>query len=382
MNFKMTRKLLLLLAIVFVTSLHAQAVKEITVTNLASYTDHLSLKKDSRDMDLIVKFVFNEESNTLEVSLISYRSLFVFWDQVRYKPTICWWNSRIRTKKLPYIVQVDPDDKFKLSKEFKQSVPKPRRKHIFNRWFVCDGLQPVQQDYKMVNEYISQKFDIPNKRTDVMLTLRDVFVMDQTAKNKYEIVFGKDLNTKYQIHIQRDPCFGKEVEMKSAMDAQKAIASAYTKFYKKYGSGKVKSEESLKIFNEMHDLLVGQYKRIDAISDCPEIQKYRDSYNLYTDSIGRMTCIVDGQTGSGVALGPSTVQPKSLLSKVRQLDQLVATWKNSNDMLEKRDLAEQGRQLIEKCKKEIGTAGTYTPEQKQAIDMFQQAVRYFNNVCK
>jgi len=378
----MIRKLLLLLAIGFATSLQAQAVKEITVSNLASYTDHLSLKKDTRDMDLMVKFVFSEEANTLEVSLISYRSLFVFWDQVRYKGTICWWNSKIRTKKLPYIVQADPDDKFKISRVFKESIPKPRRHHIFNKWFSCDGLQPVQQDYKMVNEYITQKFDIPNKRSDVMLTLRDVFVMDQTSKNKYEIIFGKDFNIKYQIHIQRDPCFGKEEEMKSAMDAQKAVATAYAKLHKKYGSGKVANEESLKIFNEMHDLLVGQYQRHDSISDCPEIKKYWDSYNLYTDSISKMTCVLAGQGEGGTLGGPSTIQPKVLLASVRQIDQLVAAWKSSADMQERRDLAEQCRQLIEKCNKEIGKRRTYTPEQKQAVDMFQKAVRYFNSVCK
>ena len=38
----------------------AQIVKTITVAQGKSYTDHISLKPDSKDMDLMVKFVFSE----------------------------------------------------------------------------------------------------------------------------------------------------------------------------------------------------------------------------------------------------------------------------------------------------------------------------------
>ena len=87
MIFNKIRTISLLLAISFSTMLSAQVVKEIAVSQKESYTDHLSLKKDTRDMDLMVKFVFNEEANTLTVSLISYRCLFVFFGSASPKPS-------------------------------------------------------------------------------------------------------------------------------------------------------------------------------------------------------------------------------------------------------------------------------------------------------
>ena len=81
-------------------------------------------------------------------------------------------------------------------------------------------------DYKLVNDYISQTFGIMDKRNQVSFTLRDVFVMEHTDYNDYELMFGKDINTQYQITIQRDPCVGKDEQLKGAQDAEKSIATA------------------------------------------------------------------------------------------------------------------------------------------------------------
>ena len=77
-----------LISWLWLCGIHAQTVRTISVGQGASYTDHLSLKEDVKDMDLMVKFVFNEEANNLTVTLISYRTLFVFWDNVHFKPLI------------------------------------------------------------------------------------------------------------------------------------------------------------------------------------------------------------------------------------------------------------------------------------------------------
>ncbi len=377
----MIRKTSLLLAALTVSSLlSAQMVKEITVSQENSYTDHISLKEDSRDMDLMVKFVFNEEANTLTVSLISYRSLFVFWDQVRYKPTFrC---RTLRPKMLPYVVESDPDDRFRVSKVFKWSIPKPRKKYVFNRWNSYEGLQPTPQDYKIMNDYINQTFDILNKRDQVSVTLRDVFVMEHTDVRDYEIFFGKDLYTQYQVTIERDPCFGKDDDIKSAQDAEKSIAAAYASFNDKYGSGKVTSNESLQLFLEMQDLLIKQYPRKETQSDCPDIQAAYDSYNQYVESISRMRCVVVTAAPAGAANGLAGILPKTLLLKARQIDQIVARWMNSRDIMERRDLVKQGDKLAKEGEADISSQGAYTTEQKQAVNVFREAVRYFNKTCK
>ena len=120
-----------LISWLWLCGIHAQTVRTISVGQGASYTDHLSLKEDVKDMDLMVKFVFNEEANNLTVTLISYRTLFVFWDNVHFKPLIK--GRKLRPDQLPYVVEYNPKDKFKVSKLFKASIPKPTKEFFFNR---------------------------------------------------------------------------------------------------------------------------------------------------------------------------------------------------------------------------------------------------------
>ena len=61
-------------------------VREITVSQDAPYADHISMDVDATDKDIMVKFAFDEAANQLTVSLISHRMIFVFWDDVRFKP--------------------------------------------------------------------------------------------------------------------------------------------------------------------------------------------------------------------------------------------------------------------------------------------------------
>ena len=146
MNIK--KIILMMTGCLMALGLHAQTVRTITVAQGQSYTDHLSLKVDSKDMDMMVKFVFDEDANQLSVSLISYRTIFVFWDRVRLKPLVK--GRTIRPDQLPYVAAYDPKDKFKITKLFKSTVPKPRKTFYFQRWMDYDGLQPVPQEYTNV----------------------------------------------------------------------------------------------------------------------------------------------------------------------------------------------------------------------------------------
>ena len=382
------RLLLLMAGFGLPTTLPAQTVQQIIVSQDTSYTDHVTLKEDARDMDLMVKFIFDEEKNTLTVNLISYRSLFVFRDNVRYKPTIGWKRS-FRPDKLPYVVNCAPKARFRISKEVKNSIPKPRKKHVFNRWIEYDVLQPIPQEYNMVNDFISQSFDIPNKQTLVKVKLRDVYLMDDVSKNdakrKYEISYGHDLNREYQVHIKRNPCFGKEEDIKSAAEAVKSISTGYASMKEKFGAGTVKSQDALKVFNEMHDLLTKQFPYKDIQSECPDVQRLWKQYNLYTDSISSMSCVVADSTSTADRLDgvdSRGIMPRDILSKAKQIDRMVSRWLSSKDIVEKRDLIRRGEDLITDGNTTISSQGVYSTEQRQAVSVFQEAVRYFNKICK
>ena len=64
-------------------SLQAQTTKSIVVSHEVPSSDQLSFADEDKDTDLTVKFLFNEDSNTLTVVLTSPKTLLVFWADTR-----------------------------------------------------------------------------------------------------------------------------------------------------------------------------------------------------------------------------------------------------------------------------------------------------------
>ena len=377
------RIVLLLSGWLWLLGLQAQTVRTIQVAQGTSYTDHISLKEDSKDMDLMVKFVFDEEKNTLTVTLISYRMLYVFWDNVRYKPLIK--GRTLRPDQLPYVVDAKPKDKYKVSKFFRATVPEPREDFFFQRWINYDGLQPVPQEYKMVNDFISQPFDIQNKRTSVTIWLHDIFLMDKIEKkkyNRYEIPFGRDLNLLYQVNIVRNPCFGLDEDVAAAKNALDGVTKNYASFKSKYSSGTLGSEEALKLFEELKGTLQGQFQHKEVQSDCPDIQNAWDEYNHYVDSISSIKCVVLTAEEAAAKEGLTPESLTILMSKARQIDKMVSRWLISKEPLERHDLETQCENLITEVNDMIGKSGGHTAEQREAIATFRAAERYYQRTCK
>ena len=367
-----------------------QTAKAITISQEEPYTDNIMLTNDVKDKDLMVKFVFNEDKNTLTVSLISYRRLFVFWDDTRYKGTFSG-SGNLHIDRLPYVITSNDGDRFRLSKSYRKSLPKPRKQHIFKKWIEYEGLQPVDKERNMVNDYIEQTFDIQNKRTNVVVRLRDILLMDQTGEKgkskRYELSNGKDLNTEYQITIQRNPCFGTEEEMAAVSKSLTGIMGSYKNFKKKYGKGRVGTEEALKLFKEMKSVLTTQFTKDTIVSQCPDIQKLRDQYNLIVDSINGIDVKMESANileASGAIMGAKgrVMNTKIILSNARQLDQNVARWLRSNDQVEREDLKMQCMGIIKDTNLIINSGGGQTAEERNAINIFRQAEKYFNKSCK
>lgn len=381
---KITYRIILLLSCCFwLLGLQAQTVRMISVSQETSYTDHISLKEDTKDMDLMVKFVFSEADNTLSVTLISYRTLFVFWDNVHYKPLIK--GRKLRPDQLPYVVEYDPKDKYKVTKLFKATVPQPREDYYFRRWIEYDGLQPAPQEYKMVNDFITQTFDIPNKRNQVSVKLRDVFLLDKIEKKKYnlyQIPLGRDLDMEYQVTIERNPCFGLDEDIAAAKGARESIQTSYASFFNRFGNGKTISSDMKKVFDDMKSTLLDQFKPKDIVSPCPEIQEAWDDYNNYIDSISSLKCIVQDpvEVGTGGDYTPESL--KILVSKAREIDKMVSRWLVSSDPIEKNDLVKRCNDIIEEVNTVYGKHPGHTAEQQQSIAIFRAAERYFKKTCK
>ena len=361
--------------------LSAQTVKHIAVSQEESYTDHISLEGDVTDKDIMVKFVFDEAANQLTVSLISHRMIFVFREDVRFKPLIK--GRKIRPDMLPYVVTYDPSEQYRISKLFKATVPKPRKQYVFHRWIDYEGLQPAPQEYAMVNDYISQTFDILKKRNSVIVRIRDVMLMNDVSKHlnkrRFEIPFGRDLYTEYQVDIRRNPCFGMDEDIASAKAALEGVRKSYRNLNKRFGNGTVDSQESLTAFENLKEQLAEQYPHKDIQSPCSDLQQIWNTYNTYTDSISRINCKV---VSAGVTrIAGDGVSARLLLTKARQIDAAVARYLLSTDPIERRDIIFQTENTIKTVHQSISSQGVYTTEQRQAVQVFREAERYFRNNC-
>ena len=376
----------LLLSCLVLQGLSAQTVRNITVSQDTAYTDHISLEVDSRDKDVMVKFVFDEAANTLTVNLISYRTMFVFREDVRFKPTIK--GRTLRPDQLPYVVTFDPSEKYTISKLFKSTVPRPRKKYVFKRWVDYEGLQPAPQEYAMVNDYVSQTFDILGKRNQVKVTLRDIMLMDDISKHpnkkRYEISYGRDMFREYNIQILRNPCFGLDEDMAAAKKAEEAVKNAYASIKGKFGKGEVGSQEILASFKDMQAMLLTQYPAKELKSDCPDFQNIWDSYNAYVDSIASMRCVIAATSvNGGITVGQEGVSAKLLHNRARQIDAMVTRWLISNDPIERRDIVKQCDSIIQGVKELLTKqGGARTSEQLRALEVFREAEQYYRLKCR
>jgi len=394
------------IACLFALSTEARTYVDIHVGNDSPYVDHLSLQENTTDMDLMVKFMFNESDNSLTVSLISYRSLFVFRENTPYKPTIK--GRKISVDRMPYVVEAEEGSRFRLTKDFNKSLFPPhsltmfkRRKmykrYVFKRWLDYEGMQAIPADYKMVNDYIEQKFSVAANVNKVKVTLRDVMLMRHAGNNpkkpnRYEIFFGKDLDREYWITIDRDPCFGMEEETTIAQTEMESVKKSYETMKAKYGSGVVKSQESLDVFNKIQGIVKEQFLRKENSSACEDIQQCWTEYNLYVDSITNMQCnlvVAEKNTVAGKGNGggnggnsvKGTLPEKDILTVARQIDDMVARWMLTKDPVEKRDISKHCSTLIREAREKIANTSAKTESQKKALTIYREAEQYFITNC-
>ncbi len=388
------RRSLLLMAMMLATAGYcwANTVKQIKVSADSTYTDHIALKDDSNDMDLIVKIMFNEGKNTLSLSIISYRSLFVFQSETlcsQIKSIWCW-NRRLKTDKLPFVVSTEPDAKYYFSKQYWKTLPKPKRKHIFHKWltYPSSDLQPIPTEYKMVNEFITQEFNLLDNCSSTSITLGDIMMLEKRntkpgKPSKYDIIWGKDLQMTYNITIERDPCFGLDKNIQQAQQKADKVKLAYGIFMNKYGNGTVRCEADLEQFNATKKEFLANVSHVDSISPCPKIQSCNDSINMYLDKIKSLNCSI-AAPAIGTGKGSATVSSFNVgfvTTQARRIDDAVSRWLISKDKVEKGDLIKQCEDIIAIVQPML-ESNSYNASQQKAVNLFRQAVSYYKKTCK
>ncbi len=364
----------------------AQTTKSLSLTHNKPYADELSFQEENKDMGLSVKILFNEDSNTCTITLTSSKSLFVFWNDTRYKDVFSC-HRWLLPKKLSYVVSSNTADSFRAGKKFYKSLPHSRHKHLFKKWIEVDGLQAVEKELKLVNDSIVQIFNLPDRRTtNVTLRLRDVMTMDEVQQKgtgrQFEITAGKDFDIRYRITIQRNPCLDLDDEIAAAKGSFDALNKRFESFHNKYASGCVNDDESYTTFQETKSSLLSQFPRFKSASLCPDIQQARDQYNALLDSIQNTNVKVEASAPPTPDDEQIVINTQTILANARQLDRMVSRWLVSEDNIERNDLVEQCQIVIKETTTLIGENAGRTQEERHAMSLFRKAEQYFKKVVK
>lgn len=374
----MRRYLIITVALLLGAALNvrAQVSKTVYVTGKNGFTDFVSLSKERPNMDISVKFSYDEQNNTLTVGLYSYRGLFVFEKDTKYSDVFCF--GKFKPKKLRYDIVYNPKDKFYATRAFKKSIPSPRGRYVFKPWIETEGLQRVPDEYNMLNDYVEAKFNILNERVVVDITLRDVMLMDPAAKEyKYYLSFDKDLRCRYDIAILKDACFGKDEEIAAAGDSLKSITAAYDSLAALHKSNSSSDSAYVKMFKNMKDILIGRFAKADADCDCDCLRVSREKYNGMLDKINEMTMTYVSRSEESGGIDASL-----MIARARNIDKNVSRWLLSDDSVEKKDIIKNCNGLIAACKADIEKFGVRTKTQKDAVQVFLSAEEYFNKTCR
>ena len=361
-------------------ALHAQTTKPVTLGDKAPFSDALQIKDKTGDINVNAILVFDEDLNTVTVTLKSERKLFVFWNDIRYRKA--FRNRKLRTDRLAYTLKGNTSDEFRRVARFRRRLPKPRCKYEFHTWVQAEKMQLQDQDLHIVNDSITATFKLPAEATTASLRLRDVLLLDEVKQKGvtryYSLTYGADFNTQYNITIQRNPCWGQDSRIKSSANALAAIQQSFESFKNLYAKGIVNSAEGEQMFHDLQDALLTQFPMDSDSCACPAVEQARTLYNQYNDSI-RSISVTMQQEEQDI---DHVANAKTILANARTIDGNVARWIVSTDQLEQSDLIEQCKTIISDTNKLITTNGSKTQEERDAVATFRKAELYFKRTCR
>jgi hypothetical protein len=136
--------------------------------------------------------------------------------------------------------------------------------------------------------------------------------------------------------------------------------------------------ETLAALEVVRVKLEAQYPKIDTNNDCPTIQSMLQEYNSYVDSIAKLADVKAEFAHKRPRL---SIPADQLLAVARMVDNNVASWLVSNDVVEKADLVKRNKKLIEDINKKLSRKMQMDREQTHALSVFKKAERYFNETC-
>lgn len=369
---------------------HADTVSEIIV---------LPPDRRGREAEVEFRMCFNEQNNTVWVSLTSARYIFGLQSTARYeevftKGYFLHFGGKFKSINLPYEVTMNPKDKPRMQKWVRKEIGRyklPRYKHFLRPWVSSTEMTTTENPCELLTNQLERVFKVRSGEDSVHIQLRDIFLIDHKGMSvkkfkKYVISQHKDLKTEVTLLLHRNPCFGREEEIEARKTQLQELRSAQNQLIKFFPSGKDLSADEYNEFYALRDSLLQAYPRKVQAESCPDLQELDRSFNQCVDSIFSLKHQVKEDPIKG-ALVARLEQAKeldalNLIYKARQLDELTALWMVTKTHVERQKIRQQCARVLREAEKMKDGRKVVDEDQRKALEIYNKALKYYTETVR
>lgn len=365
--------------------------KVVAVKDSEPYMELLGGKPDMDERDLRLCFSFDEDENTLTVSLYSSNSmLFAFPRSVLYDNAF-HRGSKLRPERLPYKADLAPGAVLRISGPVRRSLRPNKKTHSFRAWLEYDRMDPVSTGFAIPSDSLVQVFRVSPSVQDVAIRLRELLFLERKGSspskwNKFNLTEYEDLNLEYTVVIARNPCRGLDGKIAEVNDIHAQASADLAALAAEFPDGMTRSLDGLALFQGSRNELLAKYARMDAATPCPKLSEAIGSYNACVDSLINMTCIIPDEFKNELvtSLDPTVkrIDAEGLLYRARMLDELTAQWQLETSKSAKLSIRQQCEKLIDEASALAIGRKVVTDGDRKALNVFVQAKEYYTKVCK
>lgn len=385
------KKILSILLIAFSFCCTALAQKEVVVSEAKPHLELLGGKPDVDTYDLRLCISFNEDANTLQVSLSSTNSdIFGFKHNVVYG-NVFRHRRRLGFEKLPYKVDFDPATSLRMSRGVKKQMKPNVKKHNVKPWLEYDGMEAQKAEEMFPSDSLVQTFKLDPSTQSVNIRLRECFVIERKGStgrrwNKFSMNYLQNLSNEYVVVVKRNPCRKLAGQIDSVQTMHRILSIACKQLSIGFPDGKAKTLQELESFQMLRNDLLKTYPKMNTDTACPDLARVAEEYNICVDSLLNMTCTIPDefradvvkQLGSGI----ERVDADGLLYCSRMLDDLVAEWQMEKNKTARLSIIQQCNKIIDNGTAMAIGRRVVTDADRKALEVFAQAKEHFRKTCR
>lgn len=352
-----------------------------------------------REPELELRMCFNEQNNTVWVSLSCARYIFGLQNTVRYeevftKGYFCHLGGKFKTINLPYEVTMNPKEKPRMRKSVRKEIgkyKKPRFKRFLRPWVSSVDMTSPEVPCEMLTRQLSRTFKVHAGEDSVHIQLRDLFLLDHKgmssrAYKRYVINQHVDQNKEYVLQLHRSPCFGKEAEIEARQACLLELRQAHAQLMRLYPESMKLTEDEYNAFYAHRDSLLRVYPLKKLNEECADLLSIDTDYNHCVDSIFAHQRYIKPNVAQGELIATlekaKELDALNLMYKARQLDELTALWLVAKTHTERLNIRMQCGRLLREAEEMKDGRKVVNDEQRKALDIYNKALKYYSDTVK